>query len=546
MRTQTGIGLMRRLNLGLVFACLFPACSVRTVEAAGPPNIVIILVDDLGFSDLGCYGGEIPTPNLDCLAAHGLRFTQFYNTARCWPSRAALLTGYYPQQVNRDPAGQRPAWAALLPQLLKPAGYRSYHSGKWHVDGKALDAGFQRSYRVDDLGDFFAPPIHLLDDQPLPRPPQDGSYYSTRAIADHAVRWLAEHQANHRTKPFFLYVPFTAPHFPLQALAEDIERHRHDYSEGWDVIRERRWKRQKSLGIFDGPLPPPDPSIIPGWNLKEAELQKRINPGEVGNAVAWNTLAAAQKAFQPIKMAIHAAMVDRMDREIGRILAQLESMNAIQNTIVLFASDNGASAEQIIRSGGHDPAASPGSSKTYLCIGPGWATAANTPFRLHKHYVHEGGISTPLIVSWPNGIKDQGKLRHTQGHLIDLVPTLLQLADVSAPETWNGQKRPPLPGRSLVPAFGSDHNIPRDLIYFSHEGNRALRVGDQKIVAVGKSGEWELYDLARDRCEMHNIADEQPETVKKLSETWRQLDKEFRTQGRTGPRMNEATPEKKP
>jgi arylsulfatase len=527
--------LKRHTNIILTtcLALFLPGLSARAAEK---PNIVVILADDMGYSDLGCYGGEIGTPHLDHLAARGLRFTQFYNTARCWPSRAALLTGYYAQQVNRDPADTRPAWAAILPQLLKSAGYQSYHSGKWHVDGTPLGSGFDHSYMVDGAGDHFGPLAHHIDDRELPRPKPDGSFYSTTSIAGHAVKWLKQHQTSHQADPFFLYMAFTAPHFPLHALAEDIARHRDDYHDGWDVIRDRRWKRQKSLGIYEGLLPPPDPSIIPGWNLKEAEMRKRIGPGEVGRAVPWDTLTAAQKSFQATKMSIHAAMIDRIDREVGRVLKQLESMGAVENTVILFASDNGASAEQMIRSRGHDPAVPPGSTNSYLCLGPGWATAADTPFRLHKHYVHEGGISTPLIVSWPKGIKGRGELRHTPGHLIDIAPTLLELAGAKPPETWNDQKRPPMPGHSLIPAFEKDVVIPRDFIYFSHVGNRALRVGDLKVVAE-KASAWELYDLSKDRGEMHNLAAEKPEKLKEMVALWQRLDDEYRAQGKAGPRM---------
>jgi len=265
-------------------------------------------------------------------------------------------------------------------------------------------------------------------------------------------------------------------------------------------------------------------------------LQKRIGPGEVGRAVPWNTLTDAQKSFQATKMAIHAAMVDRIDREVGRVLKQLEAMGAVDNTVILFASDNGASAEQMIRSRGHDPAAPPGSPNTYLCLGPGWATVADTPFRLHKHYVHEGGISTPLIVSWPKGIKARGELRHTPGHLIDIAPTLLELAGVKPPHEWNGQKRPSMPGHSLIPAFENDAVIPREFLYFSHVGNRALRVGDLKAVAE-KSSPWELYDLSNDRGEIHDLAATKPEKVQEMAARWKQLDDDYRAQGKAGPRM---------
>lgn len=520
--------------LTLALALGLPLASTRDTLAAAPrPNIVVILADDLGFSDLGCYGGEIETPHVDRLAKGGIRFTQGYNTARCWPSRAALLSGYYPQQVNRDPAGVRPRWASLLPDLLKGAGYRSYHSGKWHVDGPVLDAGFARSYHLEDTDRFFSPRFHSLDDRRLPQPKADEGYYATSAIAGHAIDWLDEHEATHRGEPFFLYVAFTSPHFPIQALPEDIARYRDRYREGWDRTRLRRLERQRALGIVDTSLSARDPKTAPSWNTPEAELAKRIGPGEVDRAVAWDDLNSEQKALQATKMAIHAAMVDRMDREIGRIVARLEASRHLDDTIIVVASDNGASAEILIRGDGHDPAAPPGSAKTFLSLGPGWSTSSNTPFRLHKSWVHEGGVSTPVIVHWPAGIPARGELRHTPTHLVDVVPTLLELAGLTSPATWNDEARPPLAGRSLVPAFAKDVPVARDFLYFHHIGNRGLRVGDWKIVAV-KGGPWELYDLAHDRAESHDLAATQPDKVKELAAIWEQRDEEFRRQGATG------------
>jgi arylsulfatase A-like enzyme len=513
----------------LVLTVVFATATHPNAIAVAParPNIVVILADDLGFSDLGCYGGEIETPHVDDLARNGLRFTQAYNTARCWPSRAALLTGYYPQQVNRDPPGKRPRWAALLPELLRSAGYRSYHSGKWHVDGSVLEGGFARSYHLEDTDRYFSPTKHNLDDRPLARPRSEEGYYATRAIAGHAVDWLVEHESRHRGEPFFLYVAFTSPHFPIQALPEDIARYRDRYHEGWDRIRRQRWERQKLLGIITGGVSDRDPLTIPEWNLPEMQLKHRVGAGEEGHAIAWDQLTEDQQSFQATKMAIHAAMVDRMDREIGRVVGQLKVSGHFDDTIVIFASDNGASAEQIIRGDGHDPAAPPGSARSFLCLGPGWSTSSNTPFRMHKSWVHEGGIATPLIVHWPGGIEAHGKLRHAPVHLIDVVPTLLELAGISAPAEWNGDPRPPLAGRSLVPSFASEVPIDRDFLYFNHIGNRGLRVGDWKIVA-DKGGPWELYNLANDRAESHDLASSHPEKVKELAAAWDRHDEEFR------------------
>jgi len=516
----------------LVALLAWPALSEdeQAAPARRRPNILVVLADDMGYSDAGCYGGEIQTPAIDQLAQHGLRFTQFYNTGRCWPSRASLLTGFYAQQVNRDPAGARPPWARLLPDFLKPLGYRSYHSGKWHVDGKVLSGGFDRSYSINDHDRNFSPRQHTLDDQPLPAVPPGSGYYSTTAIAQHAIDMLAEHEKGHRDQPFFLYLAFVAPHFPLQALPEDIAVYKERYREGWDALREERHERLKKMGILDCPLSKLDPDIVPSWNLSAEELRDKIGPGEVARAVAWKDLTGEQKEFQSVKMSIHAAMIHRIDRETGRVLDQIRGMKALENTLVLFLSDNGASAEQIIRGDLHDRSAPPGSAKSFLCLGPGWSSAANTPFRLHKSWVHEGGISTPLIVHWPAGLKARGELRHTPGHLVDLLPTILALTGGTPIESWEGSPAPALPGRSLLPAFEADVPVPHEFVFFQHAGNQAIRMGDLKLVSRGKNP-WELYDLRTDRCEMDDLAARNPGKVADLSARWKGLAEKYRLQG---------------
>ena len=514
-------------------ACAAGADSLPASQPAPRPNIVLILADDSGFSDIGCYGGEIATPNLDRLAAGGLRLTDMYNTARCWPTRACLLTGYYAQQVNRDPAGKRPAWAALLPELLKPAGYRSYHSGKWHVDGKALAGGFDRSYRFEDCDRYFTPKAHFLDDRPLPPPKPGDGYYATTAMARYAIEFLAEHASKHRDQPFFLYLAFTAPHFPLHALPDDIARYRDRYLEGWDAVREKRWRRLREAGIVDCGLSALDPKFTPRY-LK-SDLLETIGPGEVAHAVAWNDLTPQQQRLQATKMAIHAAMVDRMDREIGRVLEQLRGMGAWDNTLIVFLSDNGADATLMVRGDGHDRSAEPGSARSFFCLGPGWASASNAPFRRHKIWVHEGGISTPCIIHWPAAIRSGGGLRHTPAHVIDFVPTVLQLAGATPPQRWNDQSRPPMPGKSLVPVLESDVRISRDCLWWQHEGNAALRVGDFKLVSESeRGGTWELYDLKHDRIESQDLAGQFPDKVRDMAAMWNRLADEFRRQAGSG------------
>jgi arylsulfatase A-like enzyme len=500
---------------------------------ADRPNFLIILADDMGFSDIGCYGGEIQTPNLDRLAANGLRFTQFYNTARCWPTRSSLLTGYYAQQIGMDPPkGKLPPWTRVMPHYLKPLGYRCYHSGKWHLMGApkpVADGGFDRSYRFEDWDRYFSPAKHFEDDQLAPAVKPDSGYYATTAFADHAISYLKDHATNHTAQPFFLYLAFISPHFPLQALPEDIARYRDRYLAGWDVIRTQRWERLRQLHLLDCALPPLDAKFTPRYF--KPEVMEKLGPGEAEHPVPWATLTTEQKAFQATKMALHAAMVDRMDREIGRVLDQLRAMGTLDNTVIFFLSDNGADATVMVRGEGHDRSAPPGSWRSFLCLGPGWASASNTPFRWHKIWVHEGGISTPLIVHWPNGIKARGEFRHDPGHVVDFAPTLLDLAGAQITNSWNGVAAPPLPGQSLVPAFHKDGTVKHDFIFFQHEGNRALRMGDWKLVSARENeNQWELYDLGKDRSELHDLAAQQPDRARQMEARWTELETTFRRQ----------------
>ena len=499
-----------------------------TPEEVKPPNILVIMADDMGFSDLGCYGGEIKTPNLDKLASDGLRFTQFNNTGRCWPTRAALLTGYYPQQIGRDNApgikggggGIRPEWAGLVPVYLKDAGYRSYHSGKWHIDGMPVKNGFDRSYFLGDQGRFFSPQKHYLDDEQLPPVERESGYYVTIEIADRAIDQLKEHTASHVDKPFFSYVAFTAPHFPLHALPEDIEAVGDRYAAGWEKLRNKRWERILDMGIVKGELSRVEPQIGPPYHFPDAfEI---LGDGEVDRPVPWDELTPQQQSFQQDKMTIHAAMIERMDQEIGRIIDQLKAMGVLDNTLIVFLSDNGASAEIMVRDDGHDPKAKPGSASTYLCLGPGWSTMCNTPFRRHKTWMQEGGSGTPFIVHWPEGVQTSGELRHTHGHVIDLVPTILDLAGLSP----DSLRKVALPGQSLRPLFEKETDWDHPIWYY-HEGNRALRVGNWKLVA-DKDAPWELFNLEEDRTESNNLAASFPDKVLEMENQWKVMLNEIR------------------
>tara|TARA_R110002096_G_scaffold285073_6_gene478899 strand:+ start:4588 stop:6267 length:1680 start_codon:yes stop_codon:yes gene_type:complete len=512
-------------RLAPLLSLLILGCFIN-VQASEKPNILLILADDLGYSDLGCYGSEIQTPNLDSIAENGIRFTQFYNTARCWPTRGALLTGFYAQQIRRDalpniPSGGgnrgiRQDWAVLLPRMLEPIGYRSYHTGKWHIDGLPIANGFDHSYLLKDQGRFFNPTKHSLDDVPLPPVEKGTDFYATTALADHAIDVLEEHATDYNKDPFFHYIAFAAPHFPLHALPQDIAVYNETYTEGWDSIRQKRWKRMNDLGLVDptavGEPSAPEIDLGPPYHFPEA--LEILGEGEINKPVPWVTLTDAQKKFQSTKMSIHAAMIHRMDIEIGRVFDQIKAMGEWDNTLVLFLSDNGASAEIMVRDDGHDPSLPPGSAGTYLCLGPGWSTACNTPFRRHKTWTHEGGTSTPLIVSWPDGIKARNEIRTNPGHVIDIVPTLLEVAGASPyPEA------PVAPGKSLVPVFERDGTVDHESLWWFHDGHKAIRMGNWKAVAP-QNEPWELYDLSHDRAESNNLARAQPEKLKQLVDTW--------------------------
>ena len=521
-----------RLALRCATAALWFAVVSLPVAKAAPPNVVVILADDLGFSDLGSYGGEIDTPHLDRLAAGGLRFTQGYNTARCWPTRAALLTGYYPQAIRRDALpegrdgkGTRPAWARLLPELLAPAGYRSYHSGKWHIDGDPRSQGFARSLDVTKGDNNYFSAAGVVEDGR--HVPVTADFYATMAIGDHAVKCLADHAREHAGKPFFHYVPFTAPHFPLHAPPALIAKYRDRYRSGWNAVQQARIERLKASRIVTTAPAAMERDQGPPYHNPDA--LKLLGDGEINRPLPWEELSPTQREFQIDKMAIHAAMIDSMDQQVGRILAQLEAMGVFDDTLVLFASDNGASAEIMVRGEGHDPQVSPGSRKSFLCLGPGWSSCANTPFRRHKTWVHEGGIATPWIVHWPRGVSTKGQLRMQPVHVIDVVPTVLQLAGIEPPREHAGKPVPPLHGRSFVTALRDSATPPaHDTLWWCHEGHRAVRTGDWKLVAA-KGTPWELYDLAADRCETKNLAAAEPARVAELDAAWNRIAEECRT-----------------
>lgn len=513
------------------------ASGSSKAEAAERPNILLVMADDLGYSDLGCFGSGIATPNLDRLATKGLRFTDFYNMSRCMPTRAALMSGYYNQQINRN--GPAPGWHPgnrMLPHYMRSLGYRSYHVGKWHVFGTGpklttpmQHGGFDHSYWVRDHDRFFHPQDLRRDDQPLPPVDPGSDYYVTTDMANQALKYLRHHEREAADQPFFLYLAFTAPHFPLHAPAEDIARYRGKFNHGWDEERRRRHARLKELGVLDSTLAPREGEIRPYWSWPEPRLRQAIGDGVQPSAVPWADLTPMQKKHQARKMEIHAAMIDRMDRELGRILNYLKKTGQEDNTLVLFLSDNGASAEQIIRGDGHDPSAPMGSAATYLCLGPGWSTAANTPMRLHKYWTHEGGAATPLIAYWPAGITEPGTLRRTPGHVVDLLPTIVEAAGgTPVTQRATSDNPPDLPGVSLLPLFTEARPLERKPIFFAHFKNRALRDDQWKIVSTPDHGEaWELYNMLEDRGETTDLAQKEPKRLQLLIDTWHRQGKQY-------------------
>ena len=517
---------------------------------AKPPHIVIVLADDMGYSDIGCYGGEVKTPNLDQMASEGLRFTHFYNTGRCCPTRASLLTGLYPHQAGlghmvEDKGlpgyrGRLNERSVTIAEVLRDAGYRTGCFGKWHVtpfdyeteeasdrDTWPLQRGFERFVGSLAGGGNFYGPKGWMEDNEFKKPGKD--FYYTDAVTEAAVEFV--HQSA-KEKPLFLYVAYTAPHWPLHAHEQDIAKYEGVYDEGWDSIRETRYQRMLEMGL-----------IKEGWKLSPRD--KRVSAWENENDKAWRVR----------QMATYAAMIDCMDQGIGRIRKALQETGRAENTLILFLSDNGGCEENVgmpwikrFASGGEDTskwgnqkdvmAGPPGTFQSYAIP---WANASNTPFRWYKSEVHEGGISTPLVVHWPNGIGEQmhGALMTQPGHVIDLMATCVDVAAATYPETYQKREVQPMEGVSLLPAFNAVGQDAASIslqrkqpLFFEHEGNRAIRDGKWKLVKL-RNKAWELYDLEADRCELNNLAAKTPDRVGKMSAAWLSWAK--RAQVLTGP-----------
>ncbi len=534
---------------------LFGASHLPSSTANERPNIIILLADDMGFSDIGCYGSEIETPTLDSLAASGLRFTQFYNMARCCPTRASLLTGLYPHQAGvghmmgddgyEGYRGELNRKCVTIAEVLKAAGYRTYMAGKWHVTQAVnpqteeekqnwpKQRGFDRFYgTIHGAGSFYDPNSLARDNRlisPFADPEYNSEeYYYTDAIADHAARFVREHKTENADSPFFMYVSFTAAHWPMHARESDIAKYRGRYDAGYEAIRSTRYQKMLELGVISS-------QNTEEWNLLSSWMESDYLEWDICN------------------MEVYAAMIDCMDRGIGRIVDSLKATEQWDNTLVIFLQDNGGCAEAYGRGNNGKPRADapsleplaaealqmdmqpkqtrdgypvrtgkgviPGPADTYIGYGKGWATVSNTPFREYKHWTHEGGISTPLIAHWPARIARHGQLEHTPCHLIDLMATAVDASGAAYPtEFHEGQKIRPMEGISLLPLFVG-RTIEREALYWEHEGNRAVRRGDYKLVAKNREP-WELYNIAKDRSEQHDLAKVEPRMVAELGRLW--------------------------
>ena len=478
------------------------------------PNILIILADDLGYSDIGCYGGEINTPNIDRLAAGGVKFAQMYNTAKCSPSRASMLTGLYYQRTNADYGN-----AATMGEVLRPAGYNTFWAGKQHAKFNPVTRGFDRYYgMIGGCENHFNPgfaaapgqpvPAHKiagnkwsLDDKNVPENsnyiPQDSKFYDTDAFTDHALTWLEEYKNDN--KPFFLYIAYTAPHWPLQAWPEDIAKYKGVYDNGYEAVRQARYKRQVKLGLID-------PKTAP------------LPPMEIGKTKSkWESLSIEERKKEAKLMEIYAAMVDRLDQNIGRLLKHIEAQGQLENTLVFFLSDNGGCA--VDPKVDYEDANAPlGSVASYPSYGQNWATVSDTPLRKWKTTSHEGGINTPLIVNWPAAIKARKDWNQEPVHLIDIMPTVLAVSGENYPGESKETSIPVSDGISLLPALKGDKLARKSPVFYQFSKSAAVRDGEWKLVRLGPN--WELYNMNKDRTETNDLIAQHPDIAKKMETQW--------------------------
>jgi len=528
--TKLSIGFTTVVTLFITSASFTTSNSVKKrLKIDKAPNILVILADDMGYSDIGCYGGEVSTPNLDRLASNGLRFRQFYNGARCCPTRASLMTGLYPHQagighMTNDPEDST-AYQMNLPgyqgalnnkcvtiaEVLKNNGYQTFMSGKWHLGYSGsqrwpLQRGFDRYYGIlAGATNYFEPTgsrgLTFMNEQVKP---EGENFYLTDAITDNAIDFM-EQSSRKPNAPFFMYLAYTSPHWPLQAFKKDIDRYRGKYKIGWKKLREERYNRMKRMGV-----------ILPTANLTDED------------GVDWDKLTPEKKDEMDFRMSIYAAQIDRMDQNIGRIIKMLEKAGELDNTLILFLADNGACAEGGQLGGGLKE--NLGSKRGYLLsYGQSWANVSNTPFKKYKHWVNEGGISTPLIVHYPKGISSatKGKFTDQYGFLPDIMATIVDVSGAKYPTQFKGNSILPMEGKSMMPIIqGNEKSVHEEPIFWEHEGNAAVRHGNFKLVCeyeAGKPKKWQLYDLLKDRSETNDLASTMPDKVLTMSaayENW--------------------------
>lgn len=486
----------------LLFFCSFNGYSKR-------PNIVLIMADDLGFSDLGCYGSEIETPNLDKLAHNGLRFSQFYNTAKCHSSRVSLLTGLYCDQAGSSGLSR----GATIAEVLKPAGYSVWMSGKWHLSRQPTDFGFQRYWgHLSGACNFFTGDNSFRlngEEWNIPKIHNGKPFYTTHAITDFALDFVEEGKVDETSDPFFLYIAYNAPHYPLQAPESAVKKYDGIYDGGWDQLRKTRYTKQLSSGL----VPP------------QYELSPRAN-----HVPAWKSIKESEKEWEANRMEVFAAMIDLVDQNIGRLINDLKKRKVFDNTLFLFCADNGGCPFE--RTQGRD--LNPWDPNSYWTYDASWAQASNTPFRLYKQNQHEGGISSPLIVHWPKGLKTKpGSITRQPGHLIDFMATFIELGEAKYPEKIGERIIDPLEGKSLVPIFQGLERNGHENLYFHFGNDRALRQGKWKLVSA-KGGKWELYNLKIDRTELNDLSEKKPNLVKNMASEWYRIAREKERLGENG------------
>lgn len=482
---------------------LLPVCIVWS-DGSERPNIVLVMADDLGFSDLGCYGSEIETPNLDRLARRGLRFRQFYNTAKCDPSRISLLSGcYYPEARFTGPSKN----VVTIAETLKGGGYATLMSGKWHIEGEPWNLGFDRYFgHLSGWTNFFVGDDTFRFDGERFEVPQKG-FYTTDAFTDYAIRFLEESVGD--GQPFFLYLAYNAPHYPLQAKKGDVLKYLDTYEEGWNVIRSRRYEKMKRLGVI-------------GRNAKLSPRPESVP--------AWESLNEEQRKEHALTMATFAGMVDCLDQNLGRLIKRLKEMGKWENTVFLFLSDNGACPFQRTEERTRREFLMPWDSESYWTYDEGWAHVGNTPFRLYKQNQHEGGIASPFIVHWPKGLGAKERMVDAPGHIIDIAATLYDIADTSYPDDYDGKSILSMRGESLLPLLRGEPSSERRVFWQRFAGNKALRAGDWKVVAARYSEEWELFNIRKDRSELNDLSAEMSDRVRSLADDYKKLTAEIEDQ----------------